>query len=436
MNFHYKKIAKAICTIATFSAATITNTVIADNNNRFAIINAKVFTASDAGVIENATVVIEGKKIIGVHPEGEKSNPLTNMKVIVDANGGVLTPGFISSMNSLGLVEVGAVSSTRDGHDSKANYTLDSSLAFNPRSTLIAYSRKGGITSNVVSASAGEGLFAGQTFVADLSGNANSIIAKQNAVTIHLGGKSKGSRAKALHELEIALFDKSEELAKADKKEKSKKTIAEDKAKASLKEQVKIDLLLADKPLLAYVNRASDILVLLALKERFKFELVLVGASDAVLIKEDLARAKVPVLMSPINSLPGSFDSLHASLDNATKLNEAGVMVLFMPNGDAHNINQLRFDAGVAVANGFDYNEAIKAVTANVADVFNLNSGSIEVGKKANIVLWNNDPFELSSHVQKMWINGVPTSTKSRQDALRDRYMTESELPRSYSKIK
>ncbi|MGB0937377.1 MAG: amidohydrolase family protein [Colwellia sp.] len=436
MNFHYKKVAKAICTVAAFTTVALANTVFAEDNNRFAIINAKVYTASDAGVLENATVVIEGKKIIGVHPEGEKSNPLTNMKVIVDAQGGILTPGFISSMNSLGLVEVGAVSSTRDGHDSKANYTLDSSLAFNPRSTLIAYSRKGGITSNVVSASAGEGLFAGQTFVADLSGNANSIVAKQNAVTIHLGAKSKGSRAKALHELEIALSDTSEELAKADKKEQSKKKQAEEKAKPTLKEQVKIDLLSGNKPLLAYANRASDILVLLALKEQFKFDLVLVGASDAVLIKDDIAKAKVPVLMSPINSLPGSFDSLHASLDNARVLNEAGIKVLFTPNGDAHNINQLRFDAGVAVANGFDYNEAIKAVTANVADVFNLNSGRIEVGKKANIVLWNNDPFELSSHVQTMWINGVPTSTRSRQDALRERYMSQSELPRSYSKIK
>jgi hypothetical protein len=72
MNFHYKKIAKAICTIATFSAATITNTVIADNNNRFAIINAKVFTASDAGVIENATVVIEGKKNYWSSPSRRK----------------------------------------------------------------------------------------------------------------------------------------------------------------------------------------------------------------------------------------------------------------------------------------------------------------------------------------------------------------------------
>jgi imidazolonepropionase-like amidohydrolase len=154
------------------------------------------------------------------------------------------------------------------------------------------------------------------------------------------------------------------------------------------------------------------------------------------LIKDEIVKAQVPIIMSPLKNLPGNFDSLHASLTNAAQLSNAGVNIIFSPNGDAHNLNQLRFDAGIAVANGFDYVEAIKALTANVADAFQLNAGRIEAGKQANIVLWSADPFELSSGVQQMWINGVETSTVSRQDALRDRYMTKSDMPKAYLNIK
>ena len=69
-----------------------------------------------------------------------------------------------------------------------------------------------------------------------------------------------------------------------------------------------------------------------------------------------------------------------------------------------------------------------------MASVFNINAGSIEVGKAADVVMWSNDPFELSSHVSKMIINGEEVSTQSRQDKLRERYTTESSMPRAYTK--
>ena len=391
----------------------------------FAITNATVHTVTDQGVLENATVVIENGKVIAINPEKITAD------TTIDAQGRILTPGFIGSMNQLGLVEVGAVSRSRDAADKKADITFDASLAFNPRSTVIPYSRKGGITSNVVAPRGGDDMFKGQTFVADLSGEFNSVRVSNNNVVIDLGAKSKGSRALSLQNLHEQLEDATKALAKAKKKNtKDKKEAKEPSRKA----QVINALLNGDKALVAYADRATDLLALLKLKETFSLDLVLVGAADAVLVADKIAAAKVPVVMAALDNLPGSFDSLHASLENAGKLTQAGVKVALTVDGDTHNLYQLRFHAGNAIANGLTRSAALASVTANVADAFNLDSGKIAIGKTADLVLWSADPFELSSKVSKIWISGKEYSTESRQDALRDRYTSKSDMPKVYVK--
>lgn len=389
----------------------------------FAITNATVHTVTEQGVLHNATVVVEDGKVIAINPETVKAD------TIIDAEGKILTPGLIGSMNQLGLVEVSAVSQSRDAGDKKADITFDASLAFNPRSTVIPYSRKGGITSNVVAPRGGEDMFKGQTFVADLSGEFDSVRSNNNNIVIDLGAKSKGSRALALQNLHIKLEDATKKLAKT-KDEKSKKTAKEPSRKSLI-----INALLAgDKALIAYADRASDLLVLLKLKKQFSLDMVFVGAADAVLIADKIAEAKVPVVMTALDDLPGSFDSLHASLENAAKLTAAGVKVVLTVDGDTHNLYQLRFHAGNAIANGLSRDAALASVTANVAEAFNLDSGKIAVGKTADLVLWSADPFELSTKVSHIWIAGKEYSTISRQDALRDRYTTKSDMPKAYLK--
>ncbi|MFT5635205.1 MAG: imidazolonepropionase-like amidohydrolase [Cognaticolwellia sp.] len=395
----------------------------------FAITNATVHTVTEQGVLENATVVIENGKVIAINPETITAD------TIIDAEGKILTPGLIGSMNQLGLVEVSAVSRSRDASDKKADITFDASLAFNPRSTVIPYSRKGGITSNVVSPRGGDDMFKGQTFVADLSGEFDSVRASNNNVVIDLGSTSEGSRALSLQKLQFKLEDAIKELAKAKKKKKTNDVKDKKEVKEPSREAQVINALLAgEKALVAYADRATDLLFLLKLKKQFSLDMVFVGAADAVLIADKIAEAKVPVVMTALDNLPDSFDSLHSSLENAAKLTKAGVTVVLTVNGDTHNLYQLRFHAGNAIANGLSSDAALASVTANVAQAFNLDSGTISVGKTADLVLWSADPFELSTKISKMWIRGKEYSTRSRQDALRDRYTTPSDMPKAYVK--
>uniref|UniRef100_UPI0030F90ACA amidohydrolase family protein n=1 Tax=uncultured Pseudoalteromonas sp. TaxID=114053 RepID=UPI0030F90ACA len=345
---------------------------------------------------------------------------------IIDANVKIVTPGFIASNNQLGLVEVGAVAGSRDAGDDKAGIDFDVSLAYNAHSSLIPYARKGGVTRDVITPYGGDSIFAGLASVVDLSGSLDSDVQKQAALVVHLGERRKGSRAFTLQTLINKLDAHQTKLSKKDKK---------DDDKPSTEDKVMAKVLSGDMPLVISVSRAADIIELIKVKEQFGVNLVLSGAQDAVVVKEHIAKANIPVIISAMDNLPGSFDSLHANLNNAGLLEKAGVKVLLTVGGDAsHNIYQLRYDAGNAVSYGMSQQGALKAVTSNVADVFGINAGSIEVGKAADVVMWTNDPFEISSNVSRMFINGTEVSTQSRQDKLRDRYTTDSNMPRAYTK--
>ena len=381
-----------------------------------AIVNATLHTSTEQGVLEGASVVIEDGKIVAINPA------TVNADTTIDAKGQIVTAGFIGTMNQLGLVEVGAVAGSRDGGDDKAGIDFDPSLAFNPRSSLIPYARKGGITQDVIVPNGGDSIFAGLASVVDLSGSFESVNKKQVALVVHLGEKSKGSRAMSMKTL-------------IDKLEGEKSAKKDDKKEPSTEQKVLAAVLSGDMPLIASVQRASDIYELVKLKESYGINLVIHGGDDAVVVADALAKAGVPVIISSMANLPGSFDSMHANLANAGKLEKAGVKVIIGVAGDSsHNVYQLRFDAGNAVSYGMSQQGALSAVTSNIADVFGLNSGAIAKGKRANLVMWSADPFELNSHVSKMWINGEEVSTEARQDKLRDRYTTDSAMPRAYTK--
>lgn len=395
----------------------------------FAITNATVHTATEQGVLKNAVVVVKDGIITAVNT----ANSLAAYEVdkVIDAKGGVVTPGFIGSMNILGLVEISAVTESGDAQDKKADITFDPSYAYNPKASSIAFTRKGGITRNVVTSGGGEDIFAGQTFVIDLTGGWDSVKQTNTAVFVELGANHEGSRATYLQQLVTQLEKAQKSLEKTAKGKKSKDN---EDAEPEAADEIINQLLAGEKPLIVAADRASDMLAVLKIKQRFKLNVIFVGAADAVLIADEIAKANVPVIIDAMRNLPESFDSLHNDLSNAGKLNAAGVKVILSNIGDSHNVYSLRYSAGNAVANGMDYNAALASMTANVADVFNIDSGRIAEGKVADIVIWNGDPFEYSSHVVKMYIDGKEQSTQSRQDKLRERYTTPSDLPRAYTK--
>lgn len=413
-KFSYSMLALAL---ATSSASVLAKTV--------AITHATLYTATDAGVLQDATLVMTDGKITAVNPASFTADE------VIDAEGKVVTPGLIGSMNQLGLTEVSAVAGTRDAGDKKADISFDASTAYNPMSAVVPYTRKGGITRDVIVPWGGEDIFKGQAFVADLSGNFESVSQVGDTIFASIGAESKGSRAYSWQQINETFEKAQEKLAKANKKSSKKDKKADDKPSA--KDQLLNDLLSQKKQLLLNVDRATDILQAIKLKQRFKLNLVLAGAADAPVVAHELAVAQVPVVINGMSNLPGSFDSMHNSLENAALLTQAKVKVA-LAISDTHNLYQLRFDAGNMVANGLTKAQALATVTSNVAEIFNVNAGQLAEGKIADVVMWQGDPLDLSGHVITMWINGEQVTTKSRHDELRERYTTKSDYPVAYTK--
>jgi hypothetical protein len=160
----------------------------------------------------------------------------------------------------------------------------------------------------------------------------------------------------------------------------------------------------------------------------------LAGGAEAWMVAEQLARDDVPVVLDPLVNLPNRFETLGATDQNAARLHAAGVRIAFA-TGDSHNARNLRQAAGNAVARGLPWDAALAAVTANGPRFFGVDDGgTIAAGRVADLVIWDGDPFEVTSHPTQVFINGVAVPMRSRHTELRDRYLLrERTLPHAYN---
>jgi imidazolonepropionase-like amidohydrolase len=179
-------------------------------------------------------------------------------------------------------------------------------------------------------------------------------------------------------------------------------------------------------PVVFDVDRASDIRQVIALAKREKLRAVIKGGTEAWRVAPELAAAHIPVLLDPLVDLPASFDRVGATLENAARLNRAGVKIAFsLDDPQPHNIRKVRQTAGIAVAHGLPWEAALAALTSNPAEIFGVSSrnGSIARGRPADLVLWSGDPLEVTTLAQRVFIEGQSQPMQSRQTLLRDRYL-------------
>ena len=150
--------------------------------------------------------------------------------------------------------------------------------------------------------------------------------------------------------------------------------------------------------LLVTANTATEIATALRLQREFGFDLVLDGAAESYLLLDEIRAAGVPVVIHPPMSRVRN-----GSFETAGKLAEADIPFAIQTGFEDYvpKTRVLLWEAAVAAANGLGRERALEAVTLGAARILGIDDrvGSIEVGKDADLVLYDGDPFEYTSHV-------------------------------------
>jgi Amidohydrolase family len=385
----------------------------------FVIRGATVHTASAKGTLKNTDVVVRGGTIVAIGGDAAAPNA-----TVIDGKGKELTPGLFGGLTDIGIEEIAAESETVDSTLNQKSPTweqqwrpeLDVTVAYNPRSIVVPITRVEGVTWTVLAPNAGDSIIGGQGSAVTLDGRYDAALPGSRSLFVQLGSTgakaSGGTRAAEYMLLEQAI-----------REARAQGPVGQG-ALLHAAGRDALNRYLMGGRVVFQVERASDIREVVAFAERNGIKPVILGGDEAWLVGRELAKANVPVILNPLNDLPLDFDRLASSLENAARLQRAGVRIAFS-SGDTPQARLVRQLAGNAVAHGLPWESALAAITSTPADIFGLGAthGRIAVGQAADLVLWSGDPLELSTLAEHVWIAGRPIEMKSRQTELRDRYV-------------
>ncbi|HEV8632533.1 MAG TPA: amidohydrolase family protein [Thermoanaerobaculia bacterium] len=401
-----------------------------------AITGGKVYPVSGPP-LEGATVVLQDGKIAAVGagvavPAGAR---------VIDARGKVVTPGFFDSASRLAAVEIDAYDETTEARvqDDRITAAFDVVDGLNPLATNVPVTRVEGITRAIVVPRAGKSLIAGQAALIDLAPQAvpdpRAMVERDPVAMVAVLGNegaelAGGARGAAMLRLREALEDAKDFAVNRRAWEGAQHR---DYPLSRLDLEALGPVVRGELPLAVSVSRASDILAALHLAAEYKLKLVVLGGAEGWMVAGQLAAAKVPVVVDPMANIP-DFESLGTSLENAGRLQKAGVDVL-LASFDAHNSRDLRHAAGEAVAYGMPWDAALRALTLAPAEVWGIAGryGTLAVGKEGDLVVWSGDPFELLTSAEHVFIKGREVPPDTRQRELLERYRDLSQpLPPAY----
>jgi imidazolonepropionase-like amidohydrolase len=437
----------------------------------FAIVNGIVAKGDGSEPIQGGTVVVRDGRVVAAGagvavPRGAQ---------VIDATGKWVTPGIVAGFSRLGLSEVDL---SADGSDDTASNgpfsaAIDVVPSINPLNTTVAVNRADGVTRAFVAPVTGKNIFAGQGAVIDTGADMEPITAPRKFQFVELGetGKDKagGSRSSAHVLFRNALREAAElrryavpiEALRPQRGEAERPIVrnpnesriygpdarrSEDVLLTRFDAAALVPVLQGRQYLFVHVERASDILAVLALKREFpSLKMVLVGASEGWTVADRIARAAVPVIASAVNDLPASFEQLAATQSNVGRMRAAGVNVSIgmIDDNDTRYIFEERQYAGNLVAlqripgaTGVSWGEALAMITSKPAQAIGMGGeiGSLAPGRRADVVIWSGDPLEGSSAAEAVFIDGVRQPLDTHQTRLRDRYrdLSRRDLPEAY----
>lgn len=405
----------------------------------------KILTVSH-GVIENGTVVMENGKITAVGAAASVAIPKGAQ--VVDVHGMTVYPGLIDSESRLGLTEISAENMTNDYIEPSDEIfpQLHVWEAFHAESQLIPVTRVNGVTNAIVAAGWTDTL-PGQSAFIQLDGRSakDMLLVRDIALPLNFTGEQRRNeswekakfpftRMGMAAQLRQAFVDardyrqnwadyerKKSEPQKDDKKDEKKGPPTP--PKRDLKLEALVPYLDGKKPIVLAAEEPGDIETALELAKEFNLRVILNHVEHANKLLDMIAATRLPVIIGPIYERPKQGERYDSVYRMPAELQKRGVKLAFA-SYSSHDSRNLPYAAGYSVAFGLPYEEALKAITLNAAEIWGVGDqlGSLDVGKTANVVVATGDPLDPKSDVKQVYIQGRPVSMETRQTRLRDQY--------------
>lgn len=434
-----KKIFLAI-SVFCFLGATAQETVLpAKPQKGLIFIKNATIHVGNGKVIENGTIRIRDGKIEEVG--ANVSIPADDVQVF-DVKGKHVYPGLILPTSNLGLVGINSVRATQDVREiGDMNPNVRSLVAYNTDSKVINTLRSNGILlANVVP----EGSFvAGTSSVVQLDAWNWQDAAYKSDEGLHVYmptlmprpsfgrfGGGGGPQAPAADPVKEGL-EKIEGLKTFFREAKA--YLGETKhEETNLKFEAVKGLFDKKQKLYVHANTVKQILVALDFVKEFGFDMVIVGGSDSWQLADLLKKNNVSVILQQPHSLPtGEDDDVDQPYKTAAALQKAGVLFAISDDDAQTRGRNLAFNAGTAAAYGLSKEEALAAISLNAAKIMGMadQTGSIEAGKDANIVVSDGDILDMrTSNVTDAFIQGRKIDLTDKHKLLNERYEQKYDL--------
>jgi imidazolonepropionase-like amidohydrolase len=377
---------------------------------RMAIYASRIHTVGN-GTISDGVILIEKGKVTHVGPRDKFALP-AKTPVLTAA---VVTPGLIDTHSVVGVSGALNVKQDQDQDETSDPNQADLRIldSFNPNEPLLQFVREQGVT--VLHAMPGRAnVIGGQTGIFRTYGRTAEQMKLRfpAGILVNLGEIPKstyaGKIATRMGTASLLRNALSQARAYARKKAAAKD---DDKLPPTNLKLEALELALAGKlPLIFSAHRADDLMTALRLGKEFNLKTQLSLATEGYLVADKIAAAKVPVLVHPTMQRPSSMETFNGHLGNAAALADHKIPVSICTafEGYVPKTRVLRFEAAIAMVNGLGFDRALRSITLDAAKILGIDDrfGSIESGKVADLVLYDGDPFEHSTHVMYTLIDG------------------------------
>ena len=409
------------------SAASPSAATATDPNKPIAITGGKLLTITH-GTIENGILVIQNGKIAAVGAAGSVKVPAGAQ--VIDAKGMTVYPGLIDSETHLGLTEIEAEKNTNDLVEPSDEIMphMHVADAFHAESELIPVARYNGITNAIVAPDSKDTLPGQDSFIQLAGADATQmLLVRDIAMPLNFTGKQRRNESFATAQYPATRMGMAAQMRQAftDAQGYAAKWEDYNKKKAAAKageagptppsRDLKLEALLpyleGKKPVIVKAEEPNDVETAYALGQEFKLRMILNGLTHSQAIYDKIASWKLPVILGSIYDDPKPWARYDSVYKMPGELAKRGVKIAFA-SFDAHQVRNLPYAAGMAVAFGLPYDEAMKALTLYPAQMWGVDDqlGSLDAGKTANVVVANGDPLDVKTVVTHVFIQGTGDS--------------------------